>query len=157
MIRAHVAQERNTRSAADFTKHSYRGLHRMLTFQPTFAATIALVAAFTAYWGATSKVRYDRQASERDLLRQKLSLFLRLRYRVEIIADAATANTLGCRPARTPYYSPKRPFLSEPLESANSVRFSKIDRFELLMSFSGKKVGRFFRMGESLQFPSSRS
>jgi integrase len=31
MIRAHVALERNTRSAADFTKHGYRGLHRMLT------------------------------------------------------------------------------------------------------------------------------
>jgi hypothetical protein len=31
MIPAHVAQERNTKNAADLTKHSYRGLHRMLT------------------------------------------------------------------------------------------------------------------------------
>ena len=35
MIPAHVAQERNTRSAADLTKHSYRGLHRMLTIVVT--------------------------------------------------------------------------------------------------------------------------
>src|SRR6202521_1887253 len=42
MIRAHVAQERNTRSAADFTKHSYRGLHRMLTPNASPVAEINL-------------------------------------------------------------------------------------------------------------------
>ena len=35
MIPVHVAQERNTRGAADFTKRSHRGLHRMLTIVAT--------------------------------------------------------------------------------------------------------------------------
>jgi hypothetical protein len=45
MIRAHVAQERNTRSAADFTKHSYRGLHRMLTMGRPMARKNAVADA----------------------------------------------------------------------------------------------------------------
>ena len=50
------------------------------------------------------------------------------------------------------YYSPKGPFLSEALDSADSVRFSKFERFELLMNFSGKGFCGFSRTGESVRF-----
>ena len=39
---------------------------------------------------------------------------------------------------------------SEPLDSTYSVRFSKFDRFELLMSINGKWFGRFSRLTELL-------
>ena len=41
------------------------------------------------------------------------------------------------------YYSPKGPFLSEPQDSTHSVRFSKFDRFELLVSLKRKVVRPF--------------
>jgi hypothetical protein len=39
-------------------------------------------------------------------------------------------------------YSPKGPFLSEALDCIHSVRFSKFERFELLMNLSGEEVLR---------------
>jgi hypothetical protein len=50
------------------------------------------------------------------------------------------------------YFSPKSPFLSEPLDSTHSVRFSKSNCFELLTSFSGKGLGNISRIGKSVRF-----
>src|ERR1700730_16074407 len=60
---------------------------------------------------------------------------------------------MDCRSAESAYYSPKGPFLSEALDSTDSVRFSKFERFELLMTFDGKRFCDFSRTGESVQFP----
>jgi hypothetical protein len=56
------------------------------------------------------------------------------------------------------YCSPKAPFLSEALDSIHSVRFSKFERLELLMNFSGKRLCRFSRTtkkAKSLRLPST--
>jgi hypothetical protein len=50
-----------------------------------------------------------------------------------------------------PRYSPKGSVLSEALDSAYTVRFSKFDCFELLMSFNGKWFGRFCRIPERFE------
>jgi hypothetical protein len=50
-------------------------------------------------------------------------------------------------------YSPKGPFLSGPHDFTHSLRFSKFDRFELLMSLYAKWFDRFSRIGDSLRFP----
>ncbi len=42
------------------------------------------------------------------------------------------------------------PFLSESLNFIHSVRFSKFERLELVMNFSGKRFCRFSRAGESV-------
>ena len=59
---------------------------------------------------------------------------------------------MDSRAAEPRYYSLKGPFLSEPLDSAHSVRFSKFDRFELLISFSGREFGHFSWIAESVRF-----
>jgi hypothetical protein len=59
--------------------------------------------------------------------------------------------------AERPHCSPNGPFLSEPQDFTHSVRFSKFDRFELLMSLCGKWLRGFSRPGESLQFPNYSS
>jgi hypothetical protein len=51
------------------------------------------------------------------------------------------------------YQSPKGPFFSEALDSTDSVRFSKFERFELLINFSGKRFCGFSRTGERVRFP----
>ncbi|SRR5229473_2932504 len=59
-------------------------------FQPALAAAIALAAATLAYRGAMAKVEFDRRSSERERIRHKLGLYMRLRYRasrVKWIAD----------------------------------------------------------------------
>jgi hypothetical protein len=45
---------------------------------------------------------------------------------------------MDTRSAESAYYSPKRPLLSEALDSTDSIRFSKFQRFELLMNHEKK-------------------
>jgi hypothetical protein len=52
--------------------------------------------------------------------------------------------------AQLAHCSPKGPFLSEALDSVHSVRFSKFERFELLINSSGKRFCHFCRTGESV-------
>jgi hypothetical protein len=67
---------------------------------------------------------------------------------------AAISNlSSGLPTGRTPYYSPKDPFLSGSLDFTHSLRFSKFDCFELLMNLSGKWFGRFSRIGDNVRFP----
>lgn len=47
------------------------------------AAVFAIVASLIAYKGALAKVEFDREISDRDLLRRKLGLFLRLEAALE--------------------------------------------------------------------------
>jgi len=54
------------------------------------------------------------------------------------------------KPAVPAYYSPNGLFLSEALDSTVSVRFSKFERFELLMNLCEKRFCRFSRTGESI-------
>jgi hypothetical protein len=55
-------------------------------FQPALATFIALIAASLAYLGATAKVRSDNRAAAREYEREKLGLYMRLRYDVTLIA-----------------------------------------------------------------------
>jgi hypothetical protein len=50
------------------------------------------------------------------------------------------------------YYSPKGLFISKALDSTDSVRFSKFERFELLMNTRKKRFCGCSRAGESLRF-----
>jgi hypothetical protein len=54
-------------------------------------------------------------------------------------------------------YSPKRPFLSEPLDSVHSVRFSKLDHSELLMGISAMRFGCFSRIGTAASRTAKRA
>lgn len=47
-------------------------------WQTLIASIVALVAAGIAYRGATAKVRYDREVAERDDMRRKLALYLKV-------------------------------------------------------------------------------
>ena len=60
---------------------------------------------------------------------------------------------MDSRSAESAYYSPKGPFLSEALDSTDSIRFSNFQRFELVMNFGGKGFCGFSRTGESVRFP----
>jgi hypothetical protein len=55
-------------------------------FQPALAGAIALVAACIAYFGATAKVRFDKRVGDREFERERLGLYLRLRYEVDLVA-----------------------------------------------------------------------
>lgn len=60
-------------------------------FQPVLTAAVALVAACIAYFGATAKVRLDRQIAREELARQKMALFLRLRFEISLVSRLAKA------------------------------------------------------------------
>ncbi|GAB9248268.1 hypothetical protein [Bradyrhizobium diazoefficiens] len=47
-------------------------------WQTLMASVFALIAAGIAYRGATAKVRYDREIAERDDMRRKLALYLKV-------------------------------------------------------------------------------
>ena len=54
--------------------------------------------------------------------------------------------------AKPAHHSPNRPFLSGALDSANSVRSSKFQRFEGPMNFNEKRFCGSSRTGESIRF-----
>lgn len=53
-------------------------LSHLKEWQTLMASVVALVAAGIAYRGATAKVRYDREVAERDEMRRKLALYLKV-------------------------------------------------------------------------------
>ena len=61
------------------------------------------------------------------------------------------------RLAEPSHYSPKGPFLSGPPDSTQSVRLSKVDRFELLGNLSRKWFGRSSRIDELGSVPSKKA
>ncbi|WP_338822555.1 hypothetical protein WDM22_00670 [Bradyrhizobium septentrionale] len=53
-------------------------LSHLKEWQTLMASMVALIAAGVAYRGATAKVRYDREVAERDDMRRKLALYLKV-------------------------------------------------------------------------------
>ena len=53
-------------------------LSHLKEWQTSLASGFALIAAGIAYWGATAKVRFDREIAERDEMRRKLALYLKV-------------------------------------------------------------------------------
>lgn len=53
-------------------------LSRLKEWQTLMASVVALIAAGIAYRGATAKLRYDREVAERDEMRRKLALYLKV-------------------------------------------------------------------------------
>lgn len=58
-------------------------------FQPLVAAFIALIAAGTAYRGAMARVNFDRELSERQGVKDRLGLYLRVRSQLQRLQAAA--------------------------------------------------------------------
>jgi hypothetical protein len=58
-------------------------------WQILIAATIAFAAAGIAYKAAMAKVRLDREIADREVLRKKLSLYLKLEFALEQLAIQA--------------------------------------------------------------------
>lgn len=53
-------------------------LSKLEKWQTLMTGFVALIAAGIAYRGATAKVRYDREVADRDEMRRKVALFLKL-------------------------------------------------------------------------------
>jgi hypothetical protein len=51
--------------------------------------SMALIAAAIAYRGATAKVRYDREIAERDDLRRKLAIYLKIEFAARELVELA--------------------------------------------------------------------
>jgi hypothetical protein len=117
----------------------------------------------------TDKISSNNYQSAEVLRKQSRNFFLavrRMRKRIRIASTnlprSASLPKVRCSPANLvgnsapvvalffysnsglPIRANARAF-SEPLDSAYSVRFSKFDRFELLISIRGKRFGRFSR------------
>jgi hypothetical protein len=70
-------------------------LSHLKEWQTLMASVVALIAAGIAYRGATAKVRYDREIAERDEMRRKLALYLKLELALKQLSE--TARSLSTR------------------------------------------------------------
>src|SRR5438128_2350404 len=53
---------------------------RLKDWQTLITGFMALIAASIAYWGATAKVRHDREIVETEIRRRKLALYLKIEF-----------------------------------------------------------------------------
>jgi len=63
-------------------------------FQPFVAALIALVAAGTAYRGVMAKVNFDREISDRQSVKDRLGIYLRVKSQLQRLEAEAFNATL---------------------------------------------------------------
>lgn len=64
-------------------------ISKLQEWQTLIAGFMALIAAGIAYWGATAKVRYDREVLAAENMRRKLTLYLKLEVAFRELIDAA--------------------------------------------------------------------
>jgi hypothetical protein len=64
-------------------------LGELRNWQTLMAAFVALGAAIIAYNAAIQKVRLDREIADREILRKKLSLYLKLEFALQELGDRA--------------------------------------------------------------------
>jgi hypothetical protein len=64
-------------------------INKIKDWQTLITGVLALVAAGGAYWGATAKVRFDREVADGELKRRKLALYLKLEFAFAQLYDRA--------------------------------------------------------------------
>jgi hypothetical protein len=64
-------------------------LAELQKWQTLMTGFMALVAAGIAYWGATAKVRHDREVVEAENKRRKLALFLKIEFAFRQLSEKA--------------------------------------------------------------------
>jgi hypothetical protein len=64
-------------------------LSKLEKWQTLTTGVMALIAAGIAYWGATAKVRQDREVTESENKRRKLALYLKIEFAFRQLSDRA--------------------------------------------------------------------
>jgi hypothetical protein len=64
-------------------------LSKLEKWQTLMTGFMALVAAGVAYWGATAKVRHDREVVEAENMRRKLALYLKIEFAFRRLSEKA--------------------------------------------------------------------